>query len=424
VSKPSSTARAARTNGWSPGAGRSRVKQLSVRERPIGTWAFAGVAIASLGGPLALAALIVPSVMEDAISSAGLATIAGAVVFVAPLAIWLLYVGHLRAGDDRTRPGAAGGLYTFVLEATGPRVALMQAAVWTLSYLLYIIYTTVQIVYDLLPQVLPGEARYQTVLALAIPVAVAVTMIAGRTTALIVIGAVAISQLVLGGILDAITVKHLSFPVSSFGASASAGSLVQATAKTSLLYICAGLPLFLGAELAAPARTARRGIIAAYLATIVMVVLAVAPLAAAPGLARTDVPGFELATQFASTGLARAIGIGIAISIGGVILCEYLALTRLLATVSGWATRRTTLAVGVIIVAAAPIMLIDPDAIYDALARVSLAALWISQLIVFLVFPRFASRRGLPRVPAWALSAVASAVAGYGLYLSIAHPAS
>ena len=84
-------------------------KQLSVRERPIGTWAFAGVAIASLGGPLALAALIVPSVAEDAISSAGLATFAAAVVFVAPLAIWLLVLGHLRTSDD-PRGRAAGGL--------------------------------------------------------------------------------------------------------------------------------------------------------------------------------------------------------------------------------------------------------------------------------------------------------------------------
>jgi hypothetical protein len=70
-------------------------------ERPVGTWAFAGVAIASLGGPLALAALIVaalivPSIAEDAISSAGLVTLASAVVFMAPLAIWLSYVGHLR----------------------------------------------------------------------------------------------------------------------------------------------------------------------------------------------------------------------------------------------------------------------------------------------------------------------------------------
>ena len=424
MSEPSSTARTARTNRWSSGAGRRRAKHRSVGERPIGTWGFAGVALAALGGPLALAALIVPAVTEDAISSAGLATIAAAVVFVAPLAIWLRYVGHLRASDDPTRSGAAGGLYTFVLEAVGPRVALVQAAVWTLSYLLYIVYTTIQIVYDLLPLVLPGEARYQTVLALAIPVVVAATMIAGRTAALVVIGAVAISQLVLGGILDGITVAHLSFPLSSFGVSASAWSFAKAGAMTSLLYICAGLPLFLGGELAAPARTARWGLIGAYLVTVVIVVLAVAPLAAAPGLAHTDVPGVELAAQFSGTVLARAIGIGAAVSIAGVILCEYLALTRLAAAVGGWATRRVSIVVGMIVVAAAPITLIDPDGIYDALARVSVAALWISQLIVFAVFPRFAARRGLRRGPAWALTAVAGALALYGLYTAVAHPAS
>jgi hypothetical protein len=101
-----------------------------------------------------------------------------------------------------------------------------------------------------------------------------------------------------------------------------------------------------------------------------------------------------------------------------------LALTRLLATVGGWATRRTSLAVGSIVIAAAPIMLIDPDGIYNALARVSLAALWISQLIVFAVFPRFAARRGLRPGPVRALSAVATALAGYGLYLAIVQPSS
>jgi hypothetical protein len=150
----------------------------------------------------------------------------------------------------------------------------------------------------------------------------------------------------------------------------------------------------------------------------------VAPLAAAPGLAHTDVPGVELAAQFSGTVLARAIGIGVAVSIAGVILCEYLALTRLAAAVGGWATRRVSIVVGMIVVAAAPITLIDPDGIYDALARVSVAALWISQLIVFAVFPRFAARRGLRRGPAWALTAVAGALALYGLYTAVAHPAS
>ena len=369
-----------------------------------------------------MAALIVPHVTADASSSGGLTAIAAAVVFVAPLAIWLRYARHLPGGDNRGGPN--GGLYAFVRAAAGRRVALAQAAIWAFSYLLYIVYTTVQIVYELLPQVLSGERAYQTLLALLIPVTIAAVMIAGRATALIVIGAIAASQLVLGGILDGVTVAHLSLPASSFGASASAGSIATAGAQSSLLYICAGLPLFLGGELATPAPTIRRGLIGAYLVTVVIIVLAVAPLAAAPGLARTDIPGVELTAQFASTGLARVIGIGIAISVAGVILCEYLALTRLAAAAGGWATRRAAIVIGATIVAAAPLSLIDPDGFYDDLARPSLVALWLSQLIVFAAFPRFAVRRGLRLAPALALAAVACSLAGYGLYTSIASPAS
>jgi len=51
-------------------------------------------------------------------------------------------------------------------------------------------------------------------------------------------------------------------------------------------------------------------------------------------------------------------------------------------------------------------------------------ALWISQLIVFAAFPRFAARRGMRGLPALLLAAVACALAGYGLYTSIAAPAS
>jgi hypothetical protein len=64
------------------------------------------------------------------------------------------------------------------------------------------------------------------------------------------------------------------------------GSVAKASAQTSLLSICGSPPLFLGGELARPARTIRRGLIGFYLLTAVVVILAVAPLAAAPGLLR------------------------------------------------------------------------------------------------------------------------------------------
>jgi hypothetical protein len=46
------------------------------------------VTITSLGGPLALAALYAPVIVAGASASAGLATLAAAVVFGAPLLIW------------------------------------------------------------------------------------------------------------------------------------------------------------------------------------------------------------------------------------------------------------------------------------------------------------------------------------------------
>ncbi len=374
--------------------------------RPISPLAFAGVAISSFGGPLALAALSAPALAADAADSAGLAMIAAAVVFIVPLAIWMRYTRHVQS---------AGGLYAFVEAAAGRRVALAQAAIWIFSYVLYVVYTTVDIVYDLLPTVLPGERQYQTALALAIPVALAGVMIAGRAPALIVLGIVAAGQVALAGILDGVTLAHISTPASTFGTGAPAGSLAKVSAQTSLLYVCGSLPLFLGGELAQPVRTITRGVVGAFALTAGLIIFAVAPLAAAPGLLRTEVPGVAVAQQFAGVGLAHMIGIGIAVSTAGVILCEYLALTRLIHAIGHWPIRPIAAAIGALIVLAAPISLIDPDGFYNALLKPSLVALWLSQLIVFAVYPRFAKQHRQRAWPAWTLSVVASAFAIYGL---------
>jgi hypothetical protein len=366
------------------------------------------VAIASFGGPLALAALSAPGIVGDAADSAGFTMIVAAVVFVVPLAIWLRYSRHV---------ASAGGLYAFVEAAAGRKVALAQAAVWTVSYVLDLAYTTIQIVYDVLPSVVPGVTRYQTVLALAIPAAVAAVMIAGRAAALVAIGVIAVGQVALAGLLDGITLAHLQTPASSFGTSAPTHALTSVSAQTSLLYICGSLPLFLGGELARPSRTIRRGVSGAFVLTGVVVTLAVAPLAAAPGLLRTEIPGVGVAQQFSTPGVARAIGIGVAVSIAGVMLCEYLALTRLVHAVSGRRLRPIAIAIGALMLIAAPISLIDPHGVYDALLKPSLVALWLSQLIVFLVYPRFAVRRGGRAVVAWPLAAAASALAVYGLVM-------
>jgi hypothetical protein len=381
-----------------------------VEQPPIQPWLFYGVALASLGGPLALAGLGAPGVIGAAGDSAGLATLLSLAAFVPSLWIWLRYSAQVQS---------AGGLFAFVEAAAGRRIALAQAAVWTFSYALYLVYTTVQIVYDLLPAAVPGEQHYQTLLALLIPIAVAGVMLAGRAAALVTLAVVGVGQLAVAGVLDGVTLAHVSTPASSFGTGAPIGALAKAGAQSSLLYVCGSLPLFLGGELPRPSRTIRRGLTGALLASGLVILLAVAPLAATPGLFRTAIPGVTVAQEFSGQALAEAIGVGIAVSTAGLILAEYLALTRLLHAVGSWRIRPITLVLAAIMVVAAPLTLIDPEGFYSALLKPSLVALWVSQLIVFAVYPRFAARHRKRLSLAWALSLAASALAIYGLVTAL-----
>ena len=378
--------------------------------RPASGWAFTGLAVTSFGGPLALAALIAPGLVAGASPSAGLALAGAVVLFAFPLVIWLRYARRVHG---------AGGLYDYVEAAAGRRIALVQAGLWIVSYLLYLLYTTAQVVYETLPAVLPGERRYQPLLEIAIPVALAAVMIAGRRVTLLVTGALAAGQIVITALLGGVILARLPIPASSFGASAPAGSVASAVGQTSLLYICGSLPLFLGGELARPARTIRRGLTAAWLLTAILVTAVVAPLAVDPALARAAVPGMAAAERFAGHGLAVTVGVGAAVSVVGVMLAEYFALSRLIGAVTSWRQHPVITGLGIALVAAAPLTLIDPQRIYGDLIRPSLIALWLSQLIVFAVYPRFAARHGERRLPAWVLAVVASGFALYGLWATV-----
>jgi len=386
--------------GLSPGRPR-----LTAQPRPAGQWALTGVAVTSLGGPLALAALYVPGVVAGASSSAGLEMVIAAVAFTLPLVIWLDYSRDVRS---------PGGLYAFTEAAAGRRVALVQAGLWIVSYVLYLLYTTAQIVYDTLPAVLPAERRYQGFLEIVIPIALAGVMIAGRAVSLLVIGVIAAGQLVLAAIVGGLSVANMGVPASSFGASAPAGSLAIASGQTALLYICGSLPFFMGGEVTA--RQMRRGVTGAYVATVAVIIAAVAPLAAQPGFATAPIPGMQVAQQFSGHGLALTVGIGVVASVAGVMLVEYLALSRLVFAMTRWSPRAILLGIGVAMVAFAPLILINPDRVYDDLMTPSLVALWLRQLIVFPVDPRYAGPR---TVSAWVLAAGGDPLAGSGAWTAI-----
>lgn len=380
---------------------------------PIGRLAFGGVVIASLGGPLALAALYAPTTLAEAGSAAGPVEFGAVVVFAAPLLVWL--------GCSRQVTGPAG-LTGFVQVAAGRRVALVQAALWIFSYLLYLLYTTATVVYDILPVVLPGIRPLRPLLEVAIPVVLAVVLLAGRAVTVAIIGAMAAVQLLLVAALAVVTIAHSGAPALYVaGPTGPTGPVLAAAAQTGLLYVCGSLPVFLGGEVVQATRTVRRGLAGGFLLVAAGVAAVVSPVAANPAFARAEIPGMSMARVFAGRPLALAVGLGVAASIATLMLVEFLALSRLLHAVSGRPVGLVNRILAAMLVAAGPVNLINPDGFYTALLKPSLVALWLSLLMVFAVYPRFAVRHGRGRVSSVGLATAACAFAVYGLYAAVTH---
>ena len=367
------------------------------------------VALASFGGPLALAALYAPTALADVTGSAGAVTVVGAAAFVAPLAIWL------RFGRDIAGPG---GLTSFVEAAAGRRVALAQAAVWTASYTLYLLYTSAYVVYDLLPPAWPGVHRWRPLLAVGLPVIVAALVIAGRRVAILVIAALGLGQVAVVALLDVIAVRHAP-AAHAFHLSAT-NDTGHAAGSIATLFVCGSLPLFLGGEVRAPRQTLRRVLPIAFGIAALGVLLAVYPLARDPAFARAAVPGLSIASVDVGHAAGVVVGVGVAASVFAVMLLEYVALTRLLHAVTALPIRIWAWWLGAAVVVAGPLSLwIAPDRFYDKLLRPSLVLLWLAQVIVVAVFPLYLRRRDRLRAHHVVVTVVALALTGFGLVTSI-----
>src|SRR5947207_5343249 len=149
---------------------------------------FVGFAIASIGGPLALANFLPGTAGDEGIESAGLVVLLALAVFIAPLAIWLAY---------SRRVVSPGGLAAFVAAAAGRRVAVLHGWIWALAYFLYLPYTITFVVYDLLAPVFPGIAPYRWALELILPVAIVLLVLAPLLWSLGSLLVVGLAQLVL-----------------------------------------------------------------------------------------------------------------------------------------------------------------------------------------------------------------------------------
>ena len=369
---------------------------------------FVGFAIASIGGPLALANFLPGTAGDEAIGSAGLVVALAVAVFAAPLTLWLVY---------SRRVVSPGGLTAFVDAAAGRPAALVHGWIWSLAYFLYLPYTITFVVYDVLPPVFPGIVPYRWVLELFFPVAIVVLVLAPLRLALVSLLVVGLAQLVLLLVLGGVTLANLP---ARFAAAPEADPTARAVAGTALLFICSSLPLYLGAEVRGRSKTVRRGLVFAVAVVGLCFFVAALGMSTVPRvLLEFPVPAAAIAKYYSGRSLEVAVALGIAVGTLALIVAEYLALGRLLHWLHGLPLRRILLWIAVPFIAADVISLVNPEEFYDKLLKPSLGALFISQLIVFLVFPLF--QRGLRWLP---LVAIASGLAGWGFYILISGSAS
>ena len=333
-----------------------------------------------------------------------------------PLVVWLRYSEEIVS---------AGGLAAFVEAAVGRRAALVQAAIWSFSYFLYLPYTVSDVVYEMLGDVFPGLHPWRPVLQIALPLAIVAFVLARTTTVLRVLLVSAASQLGLMLIFAFVMLRHVGAPSSSFTRVPAVSHLARGGSNIALLFLCGSLPLFLGAEVVGGSRTVRRSLLIAGAVVGGYLVFAVFPLAAVdPALTHAHLPGYVIADAYSGRALAIAIGVGGAVSVTGLVVAEYLALSRLLHAVTRLPVRRLLVWIGVPFVAFDALSLIDPVSFDKNVLRPSLVALFLSQLMVFGVFPVYRARRGKLTPFDVLLAAGAFALMMWGLYRAVSHPVS
>jgi amino acid transporter len=380
-------------------------------EAPISRLLFLGLTVAATGGPLALAAVYVPGVLGDAAGSAGLVALLAAAAFVPALLVWLGYSRQI-AGP--------GGLYAFVEAAAGRRVALAQAGLWVISYLLYLVYTITYIAYDLLPSVFPALTSARVFVQLATALLVAGVAVAPIRTAARIIGAIAGLQVVLVVALAVTGTTSLGSAAGSFVPHHQPAATLLAGGNTSILFICASLPLFLGGEVSGGRASVRRGLAGGWAVVAALTLVAAVPMAVAgASITGAAVPGVALARAAGQPGLATAVGAGVAASTAALIVIEFLALSRLGHALTGRPVAQLSRVLAVVLVVGSAASLADPARVYQDLLKPSLVALWLAQLLVFAVYPRFAARLHGWRLRDFALAGAASALMLFGLWSTI-----
>lgn len=368
---------------------------------PLPPVVFYGLAVGSVGGPLGLAALFVPSALSGAAASSGLIVLIGAALFAFPVFAWWRYARQV---------ASAGGLYSFVEAAAGRWPARLHGVAWAVSYFLYLPSTMAYVLWDVLPVAFPHLGAYRAALDLAVPAAMVVGLVAFRTGMLSLTAAAAAAQVALVGVLAGWEIAAAPAGA-SFGLHVGAATALQDAASVSLLFVCGSLPLYFGSELR---RARERTSFALPLAIGVGAACALAGAVAlghfGPDLA-APVPGWEIGRSLGGRALGYAVVVGASVSVLTLVLLEYVALTRLAHVMVGMSGKKAELWVGGAFIASSALALVSPGAAYSDLLKPSLVALYLSELVVFAAYPLFERK-----LRSLAVALVSSGLMAYGLY--------
>ncbi len=367
-----------------------------------------GFAISAVGGPLALAVLNVPQYSGPGYSPF-IVVLVASLLFASAIAVWYRYSKVV---------ASSGGLYEFVRRAAGPRVAKAQGLAWSLSYFLYLPYTVTYISFYMLPGMFGMAPAYSYALELIIPAAIIAVMLAGRRMPFFLLLALACTQVALVVVLGLVAFAHAGLGASAILPYGTApATVLQNAMPASLLFVCAGLPLFLGGEAAGGRRAIRKALATAFAVTVAILLLYAALANGAAGIYHDYVyPGYHIALASGGQGFAVVVGLLAVLSIVGLIIAEFVALGRLAHHALGIGVPRANLYVAIAFIAFDAMSLVDPTAFYGYALFISLLALYASQLIVFVVYPIFARKHfGLSSIDI-VLASVASIIMAYGLY--------
>ncbi len=343
-----------------------------------------GFAISSIGGPLALAAIFLTSSASSGIHDIPATLLIGIILFSTVILIWMRY-------SDRI--ASSGGLYAFVKEASGERIARLQGYVWILSYFLYLPYTVTYIVFYILPSIFSVSNPDLYALEIVLPVIISAMIVVNRKLPFYFLFFLAIAQVAIVLILSAVIFGVVGLNPSSAVPNVSLGSLAKGGSGLALLFICADLPIFLGGEAQGKGKSIKNAL--AFSFAIVALLLLIFSIAISNLPENSDtftVFGFQLAQQYGSNLFASILGIFAVLSIIGLIIAEFIGLSRLMSAMFKLSMPKILIYISAAFIFMDILSLANPDSFYNYLILPSLFALYASQLMVFLVYPMFISK--------------------------------